>query len=65
MHVDRWKFAIAPGIDETDEHQHEMARLTVGYEFDPGGSIVTPGFRIDFVDGEQVYMPGVSVGIGF
>lgn len=65
LHVDRWKFAIAPGIEKTDEHEHEMARLTAGYEFDLGEAIATPSFSIDFVDGEEVYVLGVAIGFGF
>jgi len=62
FHVDRWKLAIAPGIEKTDEHEHELARLTVGYEFDLGKTNATPSFS---VDGEKVYVLGVAIGFGF
>jgi hypothetical protein len=65
LHVNRWKFAVAPGIEKTDEHEHEMARLTLGYEFDLGKAKVTPSFSVDFVDGEQVYVLGAAIGFGF
>jgi len=65
VHVDRWKFAIAPGVEISDEHEHELARLAVGYEFELGEAKAIPSLSVDFVDGEEVYVLGVSFGFGF
>jgi hypothetical protein len=37
----------------------------VAYEFEVGRWSLTPEFNIDFVDGEEAQVYGVSLGFGF
>ena len=64
-HVDRWTWAIGPGIEDSQLGNERLWRLGVGYSFDVGEAIVTPNFYVDIVDGEQVYVIGVALGRGF
>ena len=64
--VDRWKFYIAPGIEDSDRHGTEsLVRLSVEYAFEVGSWEVSPQFAVDFVDGEEVLILGVVFGKGF
>ena len=66
-HVDRWTWAIGPGIEDSQLGNERLWRLGVGYsiDLDERGTILTPNFYIDIVDGEQVYVLGVALGKGF
>jgi hypothetical protein len=66
-HVDRWTWAIGPGIEDSQLGSERLWRLGVGYSFDldEHGTILTPNLYIDVVDGEQVYVLGVALGRGF
>ena len=66
-HVDKWTWAIGPGIEDSRLGNERLWRLGVGYsiELDERGTILTPNFYIDVVDGEQVYGLGVALGRGF
>lgn len=64
-HVDRWAWAIGPGIEDSQLGNERLWRLGVGYSFDVGAATVTPNFYIDVVDGEQVYVLGIALGRGF
>lgn len=61
---DRWIFTIAPGVERSEEESNEMLRLAAGYEFEVGESKPAFGLAVDFVDGEQVYVLGVSMALG-
>jgi hypothetical protein len=37
----------------------------VGHEFELGEAKAIPSLSVDFVDGEEVYVLGVSFGFGF
>jgi hypothetical protein len=64
--VDRWKFYVAPGIEESDEHGTEsLVRLSAEYAFEAGSWEISPQFAIDFVDGDEVLIMGVVFGWGF
>lgn len=65
FHADRWKFVIAPGIEESGDHTEKLVRVAVGYEFETSRAKVTPSLSVDFVDGEAVYVLGVAFGMGF
>jgi hypothetical protein len=66
-HVDKWTWAIGPGIEDSQLGNERLWRLGVGYsiDLDERGTILTPNFYIDIVDGEQVYVLGVALGRGF
>lgn len=64
--IDRWKFYIAPGIEESDEHGSEsLVRLSAEYAFEAGSWEISPQLAVDFVDGEDVWVLGVVFGKGF
>jgi len=56
----------APGFESHEGKQHALFRLGFGYEFGMADRFsLTPNFNIDFVNGQQVYVYGLSVGVGF
>ena len=62
------RFLVAPGIDvETEEGDSEfLLRLGVAYEFEIHEKwSITPEFNVDFVDGDQVLVYGLSYGYAF
>ena len=64
--VDRWKFYIAPGIEESDAHGTEsLVRLSAEYAFEAGTWEIAPQVAVDFVDGDEVLVLGVVFGKGF
>ncbi len=64
--VDRWKFYIAPGIEDSDAHGTEsLVRLSAEYAFEAGTWEISPQLAVDFVDGEEVLILGVVFGKGF
>ena len=42
-----------------------LFRTGVAYEFEIGRWSITPQFNVDFVDGEEAYVYGLSFGWGF
>ena len=64
--VDRWKFYIAPGIEDSDAHGSEsLVRLAAEYAFEAGSWEISPQLAVDFVDGDEVLVLGVVFGKGF
>ena len=64
--VDRWKFYIAPGIEDSSAHGTEsLVRLSTEYAFETGSWEISPQLAVDFVDGEEVLILGVVFGKGF
>jgi len=64
--VDRWKFYIAPGIEDSDAHGTEsLVRLSAEYAFEAGTWEISPQLAVDFVDGDEVLILGVVFGKGF
>ncbi len=64
--VDRWKFYVAPGIEDSNEHGTEsLVRLATEYAFEAGSWEISPQLAVDFVDGDQVLILGVVFGKGF
>ena len=60
------RFQVAPGIEHKEGDKEFLVRLGVAYEFEMGGSwSLTPEFNVDFVDGEEAAVFGVSLGYGF
>jgi len=65
LHVEKWKFILAPGIEDRDGHSENLVRIAVGYEFETSKVTVVPAFAVDFVDGETIYVLGVAFGWPF
>jgi hypothetical protein len=61
-----WKVYVAPGVERSDAHGSEfLVRLGVEYAFDIAGFEVAPQVDVDFVDGEEVFVFGITFGKGF
>ncbi len=64
--IDRWKFYVAPGIEDSVEHGTEsLVRLGAEYAFEAGSWELSPQLAVDFVDGDEVLILGVVFGKGF
>ncbi len=64
-HTGRWKLYIAPGVEDTDHGSESLIRLGVEYAYEVGSWEISPQLDVDFVDGEQVLVLGVTFGKGF
>ena len=66
FHSGPWKLYAAPGIEDSDHHGSEfLFRVGLEYAFEVGSYEVSPQVDVDFVDGEEVYVLGVTIGRGF
>lgn len=64
--INRWKFYVAPGIEDSDAHGTEsLVRLAAEYAFEAGAWEISPQLAVDFVDGDEVLVLGVVFGKGF
>jgi len=64
--IDRWKFYVAPGIEESDDHGTEsLVRLSAEYAFEADSWEISPQIAVDFVEGDEVLILGVVFGWGF
>jgi hypothetical protein len=64
--LDRWKFYVAPGIEDSAAHGTEsLVRLSAEYAFEAGTWEISPQLAVDFVDGDKVLILGVVFGKGF
>jgi hypothetical protein len=62
----RWKFFVAPGIEDSDHHGSEfLVRVGTEYAIEVGNWEIAPQLSIDFVNGEQLGVLGIAVGRGF
>jgi len=59
------RFVVAPGLVYEDEEDKFLFRTGVAYEFEFGRWSITPEFDIDFIDGDEALVFGVSFGWGF
>ena len=64
-HTGRWKAYVAPGIEDGDRGSESLVRIGGEYAFEVGRWEVSPQLDIDFVDGDQVFVLGVTIGKGF
>jgi hypothetical protein len=64
-HNGPWKFYVAPGIEDGDHGSESLLRLGAEYAFEVGSWEISPQFDVDFVDGEEVYVLGLTFGKGF
>ena len=65
LHVEDWKFVLAPGIEDRDGRSENLVRIAVGYEFETSNVKMTPTVNVDFVDDETVFVLGVAFGWPF
>jgi hypothetical protein len=61
-----FRFVLAPGLEHRHGDDEFLFRIGVGYEFQLKERwIISPEFNVDFVDGEDAQVFGISFGIGF
>ncbi|UCE49348.1 MAG: hypothetical protein JSW47_04235 [Phycisphaerales bacterium] len=61
-----WRFALAPGLEHRDSDDEFLFRTGVGYEFELSEKwVMLPEFNVDFVDGEEALVFGLTFGLGF
>ncbi|MDX2460738.1 MAG: hypothetical protein QNM00_11710 [Gammaproteobacteria bacterium] len=66
FHHGPWRLFAAPGVEDSDHLGSEfLFRVGVEYIIDMDGYEIVPQFDIDFVDGEQVFVLGISIARGF
>jgi len=64
-HLDRWKIFIAPGVEDGENGSEFLTRLGGEYGFKVDAWEISPQFNVDFIDGDQVFVLGVTFGRGF
>jgi hypothetical protein len=61
-----WRLDLAPGLEHRDGEDEFLFRAGVAYEFELSERwAVMPEFNVDFVNGEQAFVFGLSCGFGF
>jgi len=61
-----WRFALAPGLEHREGDDEFLFRTGVAYEFELSERwVMVPEFNVDFVDGEEAFVFGLSFGCGF
>ena len=64
-HTGRWKFYIAPGVEDGDHGSESLVRVGGEYAFEVGEWEISPQLDVDLVDGDEVFVLGVTFGKGF
>ena len=64
-HTGRWKFYVAPGVEDGKHGSESLVRLGGEYAFEVGAWEISPQLDVDFVDGDEVLVLGVTFGKGF
>jgi hypothetical protein len=64
-HTGRWKLYVAPGVEDGDHGSESLVRIGGEYAFEVGAWEIAPQLDVDFVDGNEVYVLGVTFGKGF
>ncbi len=59
------RFLLAPGLEHNEGEYEFLFRTGVAYEFEIGRGSITPEFAVDFVDGEESYVYGLTFGWRF
>jgi hypothetical protein len=65
FHAGAWKLYAAPGIEDGEHGSESLIRLGIEYGFEVGQFEIAPQLDVDFVDGEEVYVMGITIGKGF
>lgn len=60
-----FRFIVAPGVKPKKHEEKFLWRVGVGYRFPIGNWAIAPEFNVDFSEGEEGYVYGVSFGYGF
>ena len=61
-----WRLTLAPGVEHRGDEDAFLFRTGVAYEVELAERwALIPEFNVDFVDGQQSYVLGVSIGLGF
>jgi hypothetical protein len=62
----QWKFYAGPGVEIPDVGDNELlVRVGVEYVFEVGELEIAPQLDIDFVDGDEALVLGVTIGKSF
>jgi hypothetical protein len=62
----QFRFNLTPGLERRHGKDKFLFRTGVAYEFElPENWVIAPEFNLDFVDGQEAYVFGISVGVGF
>lgn len=64
-HTGPWKFYVAPGIEDGDHGSEFLIRIGGEYAFEVGAWEFAPQIDVDFVDGEETVVVGITIGKGF
>ena len=65
-HYGALKAYIAPGIEDREGHESEdLVRIGAEYAFEAGSWEIAPQVDLDFVEGNRVFVIGVTFGKGF
>jgi len=60
-----WRFVLAPGLEHREGDDEFLFRTGVAYEFELSERwVMVPEFNVDFVDGEEAFVFGLSFGCG-
>ena len=61
-----WRLDLAPGLEHREGDDEFLLRTGVAYEFGLSERwALVPEFNVDFVDGEEAFVFGLSFGFGF
>ncbi len=60
-----WRFLLGPGLVFEEHETLFLFRTGLAYEFEIDRLSITPEFNVDFVDGEEILVYGMSIGYGF
>lgn len=63
--TERLRFILAPCVEHADGENNALVRAGAGYNFPAGPVGLGPAFFVDWVDGETIYILGLSVGWEF
>ncbi|NNJ66378.1 MAG: hypothetical protein HKP16_12455 [Xanthomonadales bacterium] len=65
-YVGPWKLYLAPGVEDSKDHDAEfLLRAGLEYAFQAGSMEIAPQLNVDFVDGDTVFVLGLTIGKGF
>ena len=60
------RFQIAPGLEHRESDDEFLFRLGVAYDVKLTKQwVIVPEFNVDFVDGEEAFVFGLTLGFGF
>lgn len=60
VHLKQWKFYAGPGIEHREGDEEPLLRIGLEYGFEYRDWELSPQFDVDFVDGEETYIIGVT-----